>query len=498
MICIDIVFEQPASYRKEILPLGNGQICVFPYGGIWTEEVILGSIVDKNIETTQLLKIQFNKTFSIFNYCRKLSIDQAIENISFETEECLHSREYFVSRELNTVFVKISATKRMQGVSINLSEIQKNTIHKTSNNVVNKLKIIILDTDGEVEYSGEHNNSIRIRQSLYITIGLSYGDNIIEKEKIYQNGYNEIRKLHNNRYHEIFKRIDLQLSDVCNTSKIIMNNNLSDHVNNNSLIGLFFQYCRYLLISFYFQKDKHKLGENADIQVSGIRDSEEFISCLEYMICMFVLNLEECIGNNYKRLMNSDIELVLVQAIQKNELEKICNKLEILFRYIENPQLLYKVFYPFVKQQVKVNMQRQIYDVSNTKFYKNLCEKLQLSCSLLVDIKQIKKDSRQKEEYKLQNEGESDSLLEQYVLERIMNHEIWNPFSRDESVPYKTAERIVRMVVADRNGELSLLPALPKQWKRGHLTGIRIDRDKVIDVYWDNRKVVDFTLNELT
>ncbi|WP_310604858.1 glycoside hydrolase N-terminal domain-containing protein [Anaerosporobacter sp.] len=476
------------------MPLGNGKLCAFPYGGIWEEEVLLGNIIDGAVELIQLLKIQCKERLKVKNYCRKLDINQAIEIVDFESEECSYRREYFISRELNMFFIKFSATERMKEVLISIEEVSRSTKQNKAASVTNKLKLVILDTDGEVRYLGEGKNKIEITQSRQIILGLSSGDYIAEKEKIYQNGYNEIKKLHTACYQKKLHRVNFSLNDVCNTSTIVVTDNIVKDAEKDKVVCAFIHYCRYLLISFYYKKNRNKQGEDEEQVICGLQSSEEFISCLEYIMCMFALNLEECIGKHYMRLMYTDIDLIVMQAIKKNQLQEICVLLERVFQYIDNPQLLYKVFYPCVKRQTKENLRHQIYDVVGMKFYKKLCEKLQLSSSLLEDIKQANKEGEW--EGKHQQEEYSNLLIEKEVVERIKNYEIWNPFNLKKQIPYKTAELLIRMIIEEQSGELRLLPELPKVWKNGSLTGVRMDRAKVIEIYWEDSKVIEFIVNE--
>ncbi len=48
---------------------------------------------------------------------------------------------------------------------------------------------------------------------------------------------------------------------------------------------------------------------------------------------------------------------------------------------------------------------------------------------------------------------------------------------------------IIEMLVQSHNGEISLLPALPKKWKNGKIKGINTREDALVDVEWENGKV---------
>ena len=52
---------------------------------------------------------------------------------------------------------------------------------------------------------------------------------------------------------------------------------------------------------------------------------------------------------------------------------------------------------------------------------------------------------------------------------------------------------ILEMLVDVRGGELCLLPALPEKWQKGSLTGVRVKGGKVLDIVWEDGKLVSVT-----
>lgn len=495
---IDICLEQPASNDKERFPLGNGEICALPKGGIWEEEIKLGIIIDQQVVVTQVLNLQFEEGANSTDYCRRLFLNQAIERVDFKTEQGISSREYFISRELNTFFIKITATNGINAFSITLEEQKEGETTKIISNS-NKFKLIILDTDGKIECFEPLYKNVKIRRSTYIIIGVSPCNQLVEKRKIYENGYNEIKKLHINRYQEIFERIKFYLGDLSKNNKLVLTCKREDRDTNNSQVNSFFGYCRYLLICFYFKKNYQGIEERIDRVLRGYQSSEEFNSCLEFMSSMLVLNLEECIGNRYERLMLTDTNRILEQAIEKNELSSICNNMEFLFHYIDDQQLLYQVFYPIIKQKVLEDRRCYIRDTPSINLYKELCNKLMLSCFVFENKNQGLKGDREEsvyfeKEHTWRVKEQNERLSAEQIVRHITKDTVWNPFSLGEMIPYRLAKELVSLIVEDRSGEIQLLPSLPMDWKSGYLKGIRIERDKMIAIYWENRKVIDFTV----
>jgi alpha-L-fucosidase 2 len=53
---------------------------------------------------------------------------------------------------------------------------------------------------------------------------------------------------------------------------------------------------------------------------------------------------------------------------------------------------------------------------------------------------------------------------------------------------------IAEMLMQSHSGEISLLPALPSEWPKGRITGLRGRGDYTIDIQWDNRRLSNATL----
>ena len=50
---------------------------------------------------------------------------------------------------------------------------------------------------------------------------------------------------------------------------------------------------------------------------------------------------------------------------------------------------------------------------------------------------------------------------------------------------------IANMLAQDRNGKVTLLPAIPKEWKNGSVRGLRIKNGRAVDIRWENGEIVE-------
>ncbi|WP_431217630.1 glycoside hydrolase family 95-like protein [Puia sp. P3] len=50
------------------------------------------------------------------------------------------------------------------------------------------------------------------------------------------------------------------------------------------------------------------------------------------------------------------------------------------------------------------------------------------------------------------------------------------------------------MLMQSHSGEISLLPALPAEWPKGSVTGLRGRGGYTIDIRWDNGRLIEATL----
>ena len=96
------------------------------------------------------------------------------------------------------------------------------------------------------------------------------------------------------------------------------------------------------------------------------------------------------------------------------------------------------------------------------------------SCAWIINMFAILKD------------GEAAYQYLNTLLTRSTYPNLWDahePFQIDGN--FGGTAGIANMLVQDRKGKLSILPALPKEWKTGYVKGLRIKNGKCIDITWD-------------
>ncbi len=94
--------------------------------------------------------------------------------------------------------------------------------------------------------------------------------------------------------------------------------------------------------------------------------------------------------------------------------------------------------------------------------------------------------------YAIFGEGEKAYECLRQLLTRSTYDNLWDahpPFQIDGNFGGMAA--IANMLVQDRNGEVKILPALPKQFKNGFVKGLCIKGNKAVDITWRDGKEVE-------
>ena len=107
------------------------------------------------------------------------------------------------------------------------------------------------------------------------------------------------------------------------------------------------------------------------------------------------------------------------------------------------------------------------------------------SCAWIVNLFGILKD------------GEAAWKYLHILLTRSTYPNLWDahePFQIDGN--FGGIAGICNMLVQDRGGEVMLLPALPKQFASGYARGLRIKGGKVVDIAWEDGKLVSSEIRE--
>lgn len=81
------------------------------------------------------------------------------------------------------------------------------------------------------------------------------------------------------------------------------------------------------------------------------------------------------------------------------------------------------------------------------------------------------------------------------LLTHATHKNLWGdhpPFQIDANFGGTAA--IANMLVQDRNGEVKILPALPKEFENGYVTGLRIKDGKSVDIKWSHGTLEDYKI----
>lgn len=81
------------------------------------------------------------------------------------------------------------------------------------------------------------------------------------------------------------------------------------------------------------------------------------------------------------------------------------------------------------------------------------------------------------------------------LLTRSTYDNLWDahpPFQIDGN--FGGTAGIANMLIQDRNGELKLLPALPKEFESGYVKGLRIKNGKTVDISWNYGQLNDYKI----
>lgn len=83
------------------------------------------------------------------------------------------------------------------------------------------------------------------------------------------------------------------------------------------------------------------------------------------------------------------------------------------------------------------------------------------------------------------------------LLTKATHNNLWGdhpPFQIDAN--FGGTASIANMLVQDRNGQVKILPALPKEFEDGYVKGLRIKNGKTVDIQWKSGALVDYQIYE--
>ncbi|MDB5247135.1 MAG: Alpha-L-fucosidase [Segetibacter sp.] len=220
--------------------------------------------------------MRFKNANNVTNYRRELDITNAVSRVSYTKDGVTYTREYLATAPGNAVVMHLTASK---GGMLNLDallesphklsstkRIDNNTIGlslKVRNGVLNGVSYLHVTAVGGKVISANDKISITGADevTLYLTAATSFksykdvsgNPGVIAKQAL-QNikgkKYEVIKETHTKDYESYFNTLSLNLGssnnqDLPTDERILKYNNVSDP----SLVTLYFQYARYLLIS---------------------------------------------------------------------------------------------------------------------------------------------------------------------------------------------------------------------------------------------------------
>ena len=231
-------------------------------------------------QTVGNIKLAFKNHNKISNFRRELNIENAVAKVSYLADGVQYNRQYFVSYPDQVMAIHLQANKseklnfdiEIQSAQKHVASIENNILHlkgvsETRENKPGKVKfstLIYPKIIGEGKIvSREGKLSVEKAQEvlLFISIGTNfkkYNDLSNAEDEVALKFLNNVKnksieallESHIEDYQDLFKRVDLKLGKE-NLSNLTTDERLKTFSKNHdlSLIALYFQFGRYLLIS---------------------------------------------------------------------------------------------------------------------------------------------------------------------------------------------------------------------------------------------------------
>lgn len=317
-------YEQPADEWMKSIPLGNGRIGAMVFGGVETETVALNEITmwsgqpdifqerplgkemlnnirqlffdGKYAEGNRVvsefmsgvphsfgshvpagdLKLKFYyPAGNISNYKRELTLDNAINTVTYKVGNVEYTREYFCSNPDDALIIRLTANKpKSLKFDLSLDMLRESVFTATNNSIefsgkvsfpkqgpggVNFMgKVSVNVKDGKVSGTKD---KISIEDATSVTIAVDirtdyangqYKEDCVKTvDNVLTQDYNMLKSRHINDYSNLYKRVDLFLgkSESGNLPTDKRWERVKAGKNDIGMDALFFQYARYLQIA---------------------------------------------------------------------------------------------------------------------------------------------------------------------------------------------------------------------------------------------------------
>jgi alpha-L-fucosidase 2 len=282
---LSLWYKNPATvWMTSALPIGNGEFGAMIFGGVAQEEIQFNDKTLWSGDTSSYgsyqnfgsLFINTNNVTNASNYRRTLDIENAIADVTFESNGVEYKREYFSSSYDDVIVIRLSSSAAsMIDIDLMLWDAHAAVPLYENNTISLDGKLSLLNFNTKVQVINEGGvlttlgDKIKVKDADAVTIILRGKTNFSPDSPTYtfpkesldglvqnavdaatQKSYNFLKSDHIADYKSLFDRVSLNLG-VTNNS--IPTDELLQSYNNgtqsNFLEMLYFQYGRYLMIS---------------------------------------------------------------------------------------------------------------------------------------------------------------------------------------------------------------------------------------------------------
>lgn len=280
-------YNHPAeNWMRSALPIGNGELGAMFFGGVSNEQVQFN---EKSLWTGNSEKRGAYQSFGdifinfegidstkVENYCRELSLDEAIGRVTFDLHGVTYEREYFASFPDSVIVIRLTTpeNKGKLSLSVGLKDGREGVTSLLDNTTLllqDSLDLISYEAQLKVLNEGgvlsSDGNRLNIKEADAVTLlltgatnfSISSPDYIGETAKqlhnrisdriclAYHKGYEQLKQEHLNDYCPLFSRVKFDLGVP--TPDMPTDELVRLHKESLYLDMLYFQYGRYLMLA---------------------------------------------------------------------------------------------------------------------------------------------------------------------------------------------------------------------------------------------------------